>query len=65
MHTSESVVVLAAGGIIATITVQAVTAQHEIEAIGLMTHLVGQAVNSTTYRTELGEVIAPVVGLVS
>lgn len=66
MHTQEAVVVLAAGGVIATITVQSVTDSHALDAIGLMEKLVQAAViGGANYRDAKGQAVEPVVGMAS
>ena len=63
MHTQEAVVVLAAGGVIATIKVEALTDAFVVQAIDLVSKLVGAAVIDGKYLTTKGQVVEPVVGM--
>lgn len=63
MQTQEAVVIMAAGGVIATIKVQAVNNAFDLEAMRVMGHLIEAAVATGSYEpnTEY-EKIPAVVG---
>lgn len=65
MQAQEAVVVMAAGGVIATIKVQAVSHAFDLEAMRIMAKLIDAAVTSGAYTANKGEVIEAVVGVPS